>query len=714
MGADPTELIGRASEQAAIASALDASADRTAAVLLTGEAGIGKTAIWESIVAQRRAAGDHVLVSRATSAEARLPWVGMTDLLRTMPRTTLDSLPDVQRRALDIVALQSGSLQSSSLQSSSVQSSSLRDDADALDERIVGTALLSALQSATNTAPVLLAIDDLPYLDAASASAVTFALRRMEGPRPARLLATVRDNDARLPVLQGLPSDRCSVIPIGALSLGALFDLLQTRRGIRLARPMLLRVYETSGGNPLYALELARALDRLEISPKAGTPLPVPAGLNALVDARVRDLPAPVADVVAATAAAWRFTATDRDADAIEQAVAAAMVVVDEPALVGGARVVRAAHPLLSAAAYNGLPTARRRALHARLAAATDDPVERVRHAALAATQPQAILAADLDVGVAAALAAGVPDIAVGLAQLSLEHTTEVALRPARLDRLADAQLRSGDSSGASQSQSQAIAMTAPGAERARRRIRLAEIATEATTWADAEQGLQVAIAEAADDPHVLAEALLTLAGVTDDIDVSEASAQQAVDLLVAQDDPDPRILSGALAQLAGARFRAGRGLDHELFAQAIEIERAHPSRRLSDRADASYAALLKYADDVGAAEDRLLALLEEARATGDLSSITYALGHLAPLYLWRGQLARGRTYANEHFEVAVQGELQSQETQARYNLGLAMAYQGQLDDAERMLLGMLENDNNNDWFVHRIHAVLGFVALSD
>ena len=271
---------------------------------------------------------------------------------------------------------------------------------EALDERTVGTALLSALAVRDDNAPVLLAIDDLPYLDTASASAMTFALRRMEGPHPARLLATVRDHDARLPVLQGLPSDRCSVISIGPLTLGALFDLLQSRRGIRLARPMLLRVYETSGGNPLYALELARALDRLEISPKAGTPLPVPAGLNALVDARVRDLPADVADVVAATAAAWRFTANDRDTDAIEQAVAAAMVIVDEPAVVGGARVIRAAHPLLSAAAYNGLTTARRRQLHARLAAAADDPVERVRHAALAATEPQASLAADLDVGV--------------------------------------------------------------------------------------------------------------------------------------------------------------------------------------------------------------------------------------------------------------------------------------------------------------------------
>ena len=696
-GADPADLIGRAIERAASLAALDASADRTAAVLLTGDVGIGKTAIWESLVAQRRAAGDHVLISRATSAEARLPWVGMTDLMRTMPPTTLASLPDVQRRALEVVSLQTGSIQAS----------------ETLDERMVCTALLSALQSATITAPVLLAIDDLPYLDTASAAAVTFALRRIEGPHPARLLATVRDHDVRLPVLQGLPSDRYSVISIGPLTLGALFDLLRARRGIRLARPLLLRVYETSGGNPLYALELARALDQLEISPKAGTPLPVPAGLNALVDARVRDLPAEVADVVAATAAAWRFIADDRDADAIEQAVAAGMVVVDEPAVIGAVRVIRAAHPLLSAAAYNGLTPSRRRQLHARLAAAADDPVERVRHAALAATKPQAALAADLDAGVTAALAAGVPDIAVGLAQLSLEHTTDAALRPGRLDRLADAQLRSGDSSGAWQSQSEAIAATEPGSARTRRRIRLAEIAIEVTSWADAERELQVAIAEAGDDPLVLAEALLTVAAVTDDIDVSESSAQQAVDLLVATENPDPMILSGALAQLAGARFRAGHGLDHELFARAIDIEHAHPSRRLSDRADASYAALLKYADDIDAAEERLLALLEEARATGDLSSITYALGHLVPIYLWRGQLAAGRAYADEHFEVAIQGELQSQETQARYNLGLAMAYQGHLDGASRILLGVLEAETTNPWIVHRVHAVLGFVALS-
>jgi DNA-binding CsgD family transcriptional regulator len=691
VAADAAELIGRASERATILAALE---DSVAAIVLTGDAGIGKTALWDRAVQDRRAAGDHVLLSRASAAEARLPWVGLADLLRAVPPTVLGAVPDVQRRALKAVSLHSGG-------------------AEVLDERIVGTALLSVLQALTESAPVLLAIDDLPYLDTASASAVAFALRRIDGRHSARLLATVRDQDHRPPPVPGLPADRCRVIVIGPLTLAALFALLQDRRGIRLSRPLLLRVYETSGGNPLYALELARALDRLEISPKAGSPLPVPAGLHALVDARIRELRPDVAELVAGTAAAWRFTATDADADTIELAVAAGMVVADEPVRIGGRRVIRAAHPLLSAAAYNGLSSSRRRALHARLAAAAADPVERVRHAALAAAQPRAELADELDIGVLAALAAGVPDIAVELSLLSLEHTTDPARRPARLDRLADARLRSGDSSGAWQAQSEAMAATPPGADRARRRIRLAEIVTEVTGWADAELELKVAVAEAADHPLVLAEALLTLAAVTGSSSLAVTSSQRALDLLIALPDPQPNILSGALNQVAGCRFRAGFGLDHEMFARAIEIERIHPYRRLSDRADAAYAALLKYADDIDGAEHRLLGLLDEARAIGDLSSITYVLGHLVYTCVWRGELSRARAYAVEHLDMALAGELAGQGTQARCNLGLAMAYQGQLDDAENVLTHVLDDTTTTGWVRLRAHGALGLVALS-
>jgi DNA-binding CsgD family transcriptional regulator len=691
---DSTDLVGRATERLSVLAALGAEGASSAAVILTGEAGIGKTAIWESVVADRRSAGEHVLISRATVAEARLPWVGLADLLRSIPLSVQACLPDVQQRALQTVSLQHGG-------------------ADALDERTVGTAILSALQIMSESAPVLLAVDDLPYLDVASAFVVTFALRRLEGPHPARLLATVRGHDLELPVVRGLPADRSTPIAVGPLTLGALFALLQARRRIRLARPLLLRVYETTGGNPLYALELARALDCLEISPKAGSPLPVPVGLDALVDARVRDLRPDVAELVAATAATWRLSVTDADAEAIERAVAAGIVIVDEPTVVGGPRVVRAAHPLLSAAAYNCLSGSRRRAIHERLASATSDPVERVRHAAIAATEPLADLADELDEVVTTVLAAGVPDLAAEFAQLCLEHTTDPALRPARLDRLADATFRAGDSTGARDAQTEAMAATAPGATRARRRIRLAEIVVEVTGWEDAERELQIAVAEAADDPRVLAEALLTLAAVTDDIELAETSSQRALHLLEALDEPDPVILSGALDQVAGARFRAGRGLDHEMFARAIAIERSHPYRRLSDRADTSYAALLKYADDLDGAEDRLCSLLEEARAIGDLSSISYSLGHLVHISLWRGRLAQGRAYADEHLELSSYGELGGQATQAACNLGLVMAYQGLLDDAQRVLSSVLADPTTSAWFRQRANATLGFVALS-
>jgi DNA-binding CsgD family transcriptional regulator len=695
---DPTperaELVGRSADCAVLANSLDTSIPGPTAVLLTGEAGIGKTALWEWAAGRFAADGYQVLQSRASAAEARYPWVGMTDLLRTVPAEIVADLPEPQRRALAVVALQAGWV-------------------DGLDERAVAMALLSTLELMSAAAPVLIAIDDLPYIDTASAAAVAFALRRLDGRRPVRLLATVRGDDWQLPVVRDLPDNRVVARPIGPLTLGALFELLQVRGGIRLARPLLMRVHETSGGNPLYALELARALDLLEITPHPGVPLPVPTGLTALVEARVSNLPPDLLEIVATTAASWRFTGTAADRESIERAVRAGLIVLDRPVTPGAPRVMRAVHPLVGAAAYEGLSDASRRALHERLALAADDPIERVRHQALAAVEPHPDLADALDAAADSALTAGVPDVAVELAQLSLEHSVEPTTRPARLDRLADARLRAGDSRGAWEAQSTAMMLTAAGPERARRRIRLAEIATEVTSWDDAARELELALDEAAGDDVVLAEVMLTLAAVTDDIEVRESYAVRAVDLLDRVDDPDPVVLSGALAQAAGARFRAGTGLDHVMFERAIAIEQKHPARRLSDRADASYAALLKYADDLDGAEARLTALLHEARALGDLSSIAYSLSHLAHCALWRGDLAQGRAYAEEHVQVASQGELAGQGAQARYNLGLAMAYQGQLDDATTLLQLVFTEGATSEWMRHRADATLGFIALS-
>ncbi len=606
------------------------------------------------------------------------------------------------------------------------------------------TAFLSAVTDLARTARVLIAVDDLPYLDAASAAALTFTLRRAGRGHPVRLLATVRGPDVtrgtgRDPAGGSWPAPAGALapdpaspagpdparafgldlahgqvqrLPVGPLTLGALFELLTSRAGARLARPLLLRVHETSGGNPLYALELARALDRLEIRAPPGGPLPVPTGLTSLVNARIRELPEDVRAVVAATAAAWRVTADSQDPAAVEAARRADLIITGEPDS-AGPPVIRAAHPLLSAAAYESLPAARRRALHERLAGLAADPVERARHLALAAVSPQASIARALDEGVRAALASGVPHIAVELAQLSLGHTPEEAQRPERLDLLADARLRAGDSPGALAAQEAAIELTGPGPARARRKIRLAEIATEIRGRTGAYDILVSAQQDAAADPGMLAEVLLTIAAIVDDISLADASARRAVALLDDLAEPDPVILSGALAQAAGARFRAGWGLDHAMFERAIDIERRHPYRRLSDRADANYAALLKYADDLDGAQVRLLELLAQAREAADLSSITYTLAHLVHIALFRGEIEQGRSYADEHLEVAIAGQLGAQREQALNNLGLALAYQGQLGEAAAVLADLAADPAAGDWNRQRALGTLGFVALS-
>jgi DNA-binding CsgD family transcriptional regulator len=699
----PTEprIVGRDAEQALLtgflhpATRAQPAADAAVAAVLTGPAGIGKTALWEWTLERAAGAGYVVLASRAGIAEAQLPWVGLTDLLRTVAAPILADLPPPQRQALHVLMLQSGA-------------------GEAVDERAAGTALWSALSALARLDPVLIALDDLPYLDAASAGALRFALRRLEPGSPVRLVATARgDESRRWAPVDGLPGDRVLSVGVGPVTVGALFELLAARLAVRLARPVLLRVHATSGGNPLYALELARALERLEITVRPGAPLPVPTSLDALVAERVASLPPDVLEIAAGTAASWRFTDAGLDPGAVERAAAAGLVVVDEPVVLGGPRIVRAAHPLMSAAAYAALPASGRRALHRGMSASADDPVERARHAALAATRADPEVARALDAGVAAALAAGAPDIAVELSRLALQHTEADAERAARLDLLADALVRVGDSPGAVQAQRQAIALTPAVSQRARRRIRLAEMATEVIGWGGAVDELQVAVAEAAADPAVRSEALLTLAAVTDDIALADASAAAAVALLEQAGQPDPAVMSGALCQAAGARFRAGRGLDHDMFRRAIELERSHPSRRLSDRADASYAALLKYAGELDEAQTRLLALLAEARAAADLSSIAYSLAHLPHIALWRGQIGQARQFASEHLDVAEQGSLAAQAGQARHNLGVVMAYEGRFDQAADMLASPRDAAMATNWDRHRVHGALGFIALS-
>ena len=263
---------------------------------------------------------------------------------------------------------------------------------------------------------MLLAIDDVQWLDPPSQRILAFAAGRL-GDAPVGILATQRGDGGDPLELRHAFDERSNEIRVGPMSVGALHHLIRTRLGLRVPRPMLARVQEASGGNPMFALEFA------QVAASAGAPLPVPSSLEELVRERVAGLPPELLPLLAAVAAVERPTPSllgaviDDASDLLDAASAAGAVTV------GPEGVVRFTHPLLASAAYAAVPPAARRALHARLAAASDDLEERARHLALSIFEPDAEVARLLDGAAAQARSRGAPDAAAALARHALRVT---------------------------------------------------------------------------------------------------------------------------------------------------------------------------------------------------------------------------------------------------------------------------------------------------
>ncbi len=139
----------------------------------------------------------------------------------------------------------------------------------------------------------------------------------------------------------------------------------------------------------------------------------------------------------------------------------------------------------------------------------------------------------------------------------------------------------------------------------------------------------------------------------------------------------------------------------------------AIPSRsRLSDRADASYAALLKYADELDEAQSLLLTLLAEARASADLSSIAYILAHLPHIACGKGSSPGPGSSLKSSWTWPSRAAWLRWRA-ARFNLGHVMAHEGRLDEAVDMLGTPRNGVMTTNWDRLRTSEALGFVALS-
>ena len=278
----------------------------------------------------------------------------------------------------------------------------VRDDVDeAVDFRTLAVAVRTALQLLAARGPVLVAIDDVQWLDASSNSALAFALRRLPDEDVRLLLA--RRLAEGIPVSeleQAIDQDRLERLHVGPLSAGALHGILERQLGRVFARPTLLRLHDAAGGNPFYALALARGL-ATDLDPTQ--PLPVPETLEALVRARLAGLPDETRETLLLASAHGRIKPAQLDDDTLEPAFADHVIELADG-------VIRFTHPLLASVLYQGASAEARRRAHARLAESVNDPIARARHQALASEEPDAEIAAALEQAAALAMRPGGAD----------------------------------------------------------------------------------------------------------------------------------------------------------------------------------------------------------------------------------------------------------------------------------------------------------------
>jgi DNA-binding CsgD family transcriptional regulator len=446
-----TAVIGRDEELGSLQAFLADIDEGPTALVLTGEPGIGKTVLWESVVEDAGESFGRVLSCRGVEAEASFAFAGLSELLSGVLEETAPALVPPRRRALEVALL-------------------LAEPGDLTpDTHAIGLAVLDVLRVLAERGRVLVALDDVHWLDASTAAVLEVAVRRLREEHVG-VLATVREAPrltVALELQRCLPAERLTYLTLDPLSLGALHHLLSEQLGMELTRLELARVHETSGGNPFFALELARAGARLE----PGKRLPVPESLGALLGERVARLPTATREVLLAAAAAGRPTVDVIEAahgkpaaveDALELAVREGVVELD------GSRV-RFTHPLLASICLDQAPPRQRRGVHRTLAGVLGDLEERARHLALAAASPDAAVAEDLDAAAEQAAARGATAAAAELRELAAALTPPADAVERRRRRLAAAELHrlAGDGERAAALLEQLLTEAPQGPERA-------------------------------------------------------------------------------------------------------------------------------------------------------------------------------------------------------------------------------------------------------
>jgi DNA-binding CsgD family transcriptional regulator len=400
-------LYGREPERARVAELLDgARSARSAVLVISGEPGVGKSALLED--ARDQAGGMTILSGGGVESETHLPFAALHQIVRPVLHH-IESLPQTQADALR---------------------GALGLAAGGSDRFLVSLAALSLLAEAAERRPLLCLVDDAQWLDDASADALLFVARRLDAEGIAILFAA-REGDVRRFEAPGLPELR-----LGGLDSGTAGALIDRYAGVRLSSEVRDRLVVETGGNPLALLELSPALTEGQLTGAEAmlAPIPVSARVERAFLARVDRLPedSQTLLLVAAADDSGELAIVLRAAAQLGAAVEA----LDSAEQAGLAHVrgtrLELRHPLVRSAVYQAAPLSRRQAAHRALASVLDGDVDadrRAWHRAAGSVEPDQSVVEELE------QAAHRAQRRSGFAAASLAFERAAALTPDEEDR---------------------------------------------------------------------------------------------------------------------------------------------------------------------------------------------------------------------------------------------------------------------------------------
>jgi DNA-binding CsgD family transcriptional regulator len=405
-----TSLFGRETETHVLGDLLDHVHDRGGSLVVSGEPGVGKSALLEQAATRAQGRGMLVLAVTGVQSEAQLPFAGLHRLLQPI-LGQVDALPAPQRSAL-LAAFG-------------------MTDAAVPDLFLTALAALNLLAETADRAPVLMVADDTHWLDHATSDVLAFIARRLEF-EPILLVAGVRDGFESAFAGAGLRSVHLEALP--PREAAALLD----SRAPWLPAAARERLLDEAAGNPLALVELPATLEHTGTGVSLPTWLPLSTRLEQAFTARVSDLPAATRTALLVAAlddgpllhevleATALLTGRGLTIDILTPAVVARLVEIDDGEF-------RFRHPLIRTAIYQAASVSQRHAAHGALAdVLSGQPDRRVWHWAASIIGPDEKVAGELEAAAENAQRRGATAAAVA----ALQRAASLSGDRARIGRL--------------------------------------------------------------------------------------------------------------------------------------------------------------------------------------------------------------------------------------------------------------------------------------